>query len=1073
LYIYVERAGGLSYKGAEFDLTWSPDGDPDAGCYAHVGTNFKSSPGGVCTYLNRGTTLPIVTVDKPGALHVAWANTMDLTSCSAGAVVQIQFEFDGCEDARGCFSLNTLTLLDANNVVDAAWVAGSTVTVRGGSQFCESAANHAPVIDPISDQFTEPRHLLTIVPSATDADGDQLAWDLEGLPAGAALNTETGVITWTPSTDDRGSYATALIASDGRGGADSVFFSVTVTNRVPVVDFLPDQVVARGDSLTVTPVASDADGDALTWSGTGLPPGSTFDITSGRIGWRPRIGQDGAWPITLAADDSHGGIDSTSFRIYVTTNMNHSPMFTRTPDQTVQELHTLAFSVEASDPDSDVLTYGAAPLPPGAVFAGQIFSWTPANGQAGAYYVTFTATDPYGATGSEELRILVSPYSNQGPELDAIPPQYVTEGDPLTFTVHATDPDNDALTYAPGPLPPGATFAEQTFAWTPAIGQAGNYFVTFAAMDPFGASDTTSAQISVAARSGGNENARAWLSWSDTSIQQDLPLPGGVVNLYVRLEGSGAFKGAEVDLTWHPEGNETCANMARAIYQSGTDCTFLNRGTIVPLVLANEPGHYHVAWSNTLPDRDCVAGGNAILLQFELNSCPELFRGCFTIDTLLVLDAANVVTTPVLAGPNATIQNGSDMCGSVVYVDATSSCATCDGTTWATAVHTIGAGLSLARTDRRTHVVAAEGTYRESGLHLRYGTELLGGHPAGGGWRRDIAAYPTVIAAPTLAPGGDALLDMAEEGATVDGVRLTGVRQGQPAVRMRAANDTLRQVTIAGNTFANAPAVAILSGAVGAAVDRCVIAANVSTAGTGVVSVARGASVAIDDCDIVGDSTHAATGTSGVSVGGIATVRNTIVWGLRPSALPPFAVATGGGLSVTYCDVMGGWPGAGNISASPQFCAAFSGLLTLAEASPCVGAGHDGTTIGAFEVGCPAAIALAGGHRDDDDASGGDGATHADTRRPARTALHGVTPSVTHGVVTVHFALASESRVRVEVFDARGGRVRTIVDGMQSAGEYEAPWNGADALGRKVSRGTYWVRFAAGSIAEAQRVVIW
>jgi len=53
----------------------------------------------------------------------------------------------------------------------------------------------------------------------------------------------------------------------------------------------------------------------------------------------------------------------------------------------------------------------------------------------------------------------------------------ISEGELLTFTISAADPDNDPLIYSASNLPPGATFDPQTktFSWTPGYDQAGIY----------------------------------------------------------------------------------------------------------------------------------------------------------------------------------------------------------------------------------------------------------------------------------------------------------------------------------------------------------------------------------------------------------------------------------------------------------------------------------------------------------------------------------------------------------------------------------------------------------------------
>lgn len=69
------------------------------------------------------------------------------------------------------------------------------------------------------------------------------------------------------------------------------------------------------------------------------------------------------------------------------------------------------------------------------------------------------------------------------PVLSAIGDKTVTVNNSLSFTITATDPDGDAITYSVLNLPSGAAFSGNTFSWTPQEGQAGNYSVTFIASD--------------------------------------------------------------------------------------------------------------------------------------------------------------------------------------------------------------------------------------------------------------------------------------------------------------------------------------------------------------------------------------------------------------------------------------------------------------------------------------------------------------------------------------------------------------------------------------------------------------
>jgi hypothetical protein len=130
--LYVRFDNIREWKGAEIDLVWSPAGA--TGCVEHVGTNYRTGSGGSCTFLNRGTTVPIVTDDVSGHLHVAWANNEELTGCSGGVGLVLQFDFSRCPSFAGCFALKSAAVLDGNNEVDVCGFSESHVTVAGGRE---------------------------------------------------------------------------------------------------------------------------------------------------------------------------------------------------------------------------------------------------------------------------------------------------------------------------------------------------------------------------------------------------------------------------------------------------------------------------------------------------------------------------------------------------------------------------------------------------------------------------------------------------------------------------------------------------------------------------------------------------------------------------------------------------------------------------------------------------------------------------------------------------------------------------------------------------------------------------
>lgn len=83
-----------------------------------------------------------------------------------------------------------------------------------------------------------------------------------------------------------------------------------------------------------------------------------------------------------------------------------------------------------------------------------------------------------------------------------------------------------------------------------------------------------------------------------------------------------------------------------------------------------------------------------------------------------------------------------------------------------------------------------------------------------------------------------------------------------------------------------------------------------------------------------------------------------------------------------------------------------------------------------------------------------------------RIALSGGTPNPFGGVAgaretTLRFSLPVAADVRLEVYDALGRRVATVLDGRQPAGAGAATWDGRDAAGRSTGAGLYFYRLSA------------
>jgi len=71
---------------------------------------------------------------------------------------------------------------------------------------------------------------------------------------------------------------------------------------------------------------------------------------------------------------------------------------------------------------------------------------------------------------------------------------------------------------------------------------------------------------------------------------------------------------------------------------------------------------------------------------------------------------------------------------------------------------------------------------------------------------------------------------------------------------------------------------------------------------------------------------------------------------------------------------------------------------------------------------------------------------------------------------TIRFDLPSQGSARVAIYDVRGQRVRTLVDGVLAAGPQARDWSGLDDAGQPVSPGVYFVRLETGAGTETRKL---
>ncbi len=141
----------------------------------------------------------------------------------------------------------------------------------------------------------------------------------------------------------------------------------------------------------------------------------------------------------------------------------------------------------------------------------------------------------------------------------------------------------------------------------------------------------------------------------------------------------------------------------------------------------------------------------------------------------------------------------------------------------------------------------------------------------------------------------------------------------------------------------------------------------------------------------------------------------------------------------------------GNLLEDPLFCDTASHVFDVAGASPALGAGTEGSDIGAFGYGCfPTDV--------DDDAPSG---------LPTAYQLYQSYPNPFNSETSISFDLPIRSDVRLEVFNVLGQRIETLMEDRLPAGSYSIGWDC-----QACASGVYFYRLSAGDYVSTRKMLL-
>jgi hypothetical protein len=355
---------------------------------------------------------------------------------------------------------------------------GTGTTNGGNASFSTSAC---PAVTSISGTTTQNEN--TAFSLTTNTTGGVTTFSLSGQPSGMTINSSTGAISWpaanTPDTPEVSTtYNFTVVVGDGTSSSNyPTSVTVTPVNNAPSISSSANTSATEAVAYGYTVTATDTESDTLSYSLTTAPAGMTIGASTGVISWTPpQAASNYTANVTVQVTDN-GTVNGTpsaqsstqSFTINVSAD-NDAPSITSSANTTATEGVAYGYTVTATDPESQTLTYSLTTAPAGMTIGASsgVISWTPP--QALSNYtasVTVRVTDGTNPV-TQSFTVNVSA-DNDAPAFTSVDITTASENSLYSYTVTATDPESQTLAYSLTTAPAGMTIdaSSGVIGWTP------------------------------------------------------------------------------------------------------------------------------------------------------------------------------------------------------------------------------------------------------------------------------------------------------------------------------------------------------------------------------------------------------------------------------------------------------------------------------------------------------------------------------------------------------------------------------------------------------------------------------
>ncbi len=377
------------------------------------------------------------------------------------------------------------------------------------------AINQPPVANAGTDQnITLPTNSITQVGSGSDPDGTISAylWTKVSGPGSSTIVSPTQATTVINNLA-AGTYIFNLRVTDNNGAtaSDQMTVIVNAANVPPTANAGTNQTITLPtNSVTLTGTGSDPDGTIASYLWTKISGPATFTIVSpGQATTNVTNLVAGTYVFQLTVTDNQGAMASSTVQVLVNAAPppNQPPVVNAGTDKNITlPTNNITQIGTATDPDGTIASYSWSKISGPATFT--IVTPTTSSTQitnlvAGTYVFQLTATDNQGATGTDQMTVIVNPAPNQPPVVNAGPDQIITQPvSSSSFNGSATDPEDGPITnhtwlFIAGPATPTITTPASYTSTVTGMTITGTYSFRLSATDAAAATRFDTMQILV------------------------------------------------------------------------------------------------------------------------------------------------------------------------------------------------------------------------------------------------------------------------------------------------------------------------------------------------------------------------------------------------------------------------------------------------------------------------------------------------------------------------------------------------------------------------------------------------